>query len=68
MTFSDKATTKILHQATLTNEEPIYIKQSKIPKVHCDAIELHVASWLQHRLIQPAGCKFNSSRYAITNP
>jgi hypothetical protein len=66
--FDAKATTKILHGASLMDEEPVYVEQSKIPNAHHNAIKCQVASWLRQGLIQPAHNKFNSLLYAIFDP
>jgi hypothetical protein len=44
--FNAKATTEILHWPSLIDKEPVYVKQSKIPNAHHDAVERQVAGWL----------------------
>jgi len=58
-------TNQILHEITFKTEEPIYIKQFKIPDAPREEVEKYVAKWLKMGLIQPAHGTFNSQIFAV---
>ena len=43
----------LMHEIALKSEEPVYIKQFKIPDAHREEVEKHVAEWLKLGVIQP---------------
>jgi hypothetical protein len=55
----------LMHEITLKNEEPIYVKQFKIPEAHRTEVEKHVAEWLKLGIIQPTRSKFNSPLFVV---
>ena len=52
-----------MHDVTLRSEEPVYVKQFKIPDAHCKQVEQHVTEWLKLGVVQPARSKFNSPNF-----
>ena len=36
-----------MHEIALKTNEPIYVKQFKIPEAHGEDIEKHIAEWLK---------------------
>ena len=59
-----KATT-LQHEITLKTNEPIYIKQFKIPEAHQKEVENHVKEWLKLGVIQPSRSKYNSPVFVV---
>ena len=55
----------LMHEITLKNEEPVYVKQFKIPEAHRTEVEKHVAEWLKLGIIQPTRSKFNSPLFVV---
>ncbi len=43
-----------MHEIALKTQEPIYVKQFKIPDSHRQEVEKHVLEWLKLGVIQPA--------------
>ena len=43
----------------LRSQEPVYIKQFKIPDAHREEVEKHIAEWLKLEVIQPTRSKFS---------
>jgi len=58
-------TDTLLHEISLKSEEPVYVKQFKIPDAHRVEVEKHVSEWLKMGVIQPARSKFNSPIFAV---
>ena len=58
-------TETLMHEIALKTEEPIYVKQFRIPEAHRDEVEKHVNEWLKMGVIQPARSKFNSPIFAV---
>ena len=58
-------TDTLLHEISLKSEEPVYVKQFKIPDAHRVEVEKHVNEWLKMGVIQPARSKFNSPIFAV---
>jgi hypothetical protein len=54
-----------MHEIALKTDEPIYIKQFKIPDVHPQEVERHVLEWLKLGVIQPACSRYNSPIFAV---
>ena len=54
-----------MHDISLKSEEPIYVKQFKIPDAHREEVEKHVAEWLKLGVVQPARSKFNSPIFVV---
>jgi hypothetical protein len=47
-------TDTLMHEIALKTDEPIYVKQFKIPDAHRQEVEKHVLEWLKLGVIQPA--------------
>ena len=58
-------TKTLLHEISLKSDEPVYVKQFKIPDAHREEVEKHVAEWLKMGVVQPARSKFNSPIFAV---
>ncbi len=58
-------TDTLMHEIVLKTPEPIYVKQFKIPDVHCQEVERHVLEWLKLGVIQPACSRYNSPIFAV---
>ena len=58
-------TDTLMHEIALKTEEPIYVKQFKIPDAHRKEVERHVLKWLKLRVIQPARSRYNSPILAV---
>ena len=43
-----------LNEISLRTEEPIFVKQFKIPDAHMEEVEKHVVEWLKLGVIEPA--------------
>ena len=59
-----KATT-LMHDIELRSEEPIFVKQFKIPEAHFHEIEKNVTEWLKLGVVQPTRSKFNSPLFLV---
>ena len=55
----------LMHEIALKSEEPVYIKQFKIPDAHREEVEKHVAEWLKLGVIQPTRSKFNCPIFVV---
>ncbi len=58
-------TDTLMHEIALKTQEPIYVKQFKIPDAHHTELERHVLEWLKLGVIQPALSRYNSPIFAI---
>ncbi len=58
-------TDTLMHEIALKTEEPIYVKQFKIPDAHRQEVERHVLEWLKLGVIQPARSRYNSPIFAV---
>jgi hypothetical protein len=58
-------TDTLMHEIALKTEEPIYVKQFKIPDSHRKEVERHVLEWLKLGVIQPARSRYNSPIFAV---
>ncbi len=58
-------TDTLMHEIALKTEEPIYVKQFKIPDAHQKEVERHVQEWLKLGVIQPACSQYNSPIFAV---
>ncbi len=58
-------TDTLMHEIALKTEEPIYVKQFKIPDTHQKEVERHVLEWLKLGVIQPAHSQYNSPIFAV---
>jgi len=55
----------LMHDIALKTEEPIYVKQFKIPDAHREEVERHVAEWLKLGVVQPCRSKYNSPLFVV---
>ncbi|MDP2789023.1 MAG: reverse transcriptase family protein, partial [bacterium] len=53
------------HSITLKNNEPLYIKQFKIPDAHRKMLENQVKEWLKLGIIQRSNSKYNSPVFIV---
>ena len=44
----------LMHEITLKTNEPIDVKQFKIPEAHREEVEKHIAQWLKLGVVQPS--------------
>ena len=51
----------------MKTDEPIFVKQFKIPDVHMEEVEKHVLECLKLGVIEPAWSKYNSPIFAVAN-
>jgi hypothetical protein len=58
-------TDTLMHEIALKTQEPIYVKQFKIPDSQHTELERHVLEWLKLGVIQPALSRYNSPIFAI---
>ena len=58
-------TDTLLHEISLKTEEPIYVKQFRIPDAHREEVEKHVNEWLKMGVVQAARSKYNSPIFAV---
>ena len=58
-------TDTLMHEIALKTQEPIYVKQFKIPDAHRQEVEKHVLEWLKLGVIQPARSRYNSPIFAV---
>jgi hypothetical protein len=64
-TFDLGRTQTLMHKITLKTDEPVYVKQFKIPEAHRVEVEKHVHEWLKLGVIQPYRSKFNSPLFVV---
>jgi len=58
-------TDTLMHVIALKTEEPIYVKQFKIPDMHRKKVERHVLEWLKLGVIQRARSRYKSPIFAF---
>ena len=58
-------TETLMHDISLKSEEPVYVKQFKIPDAHREQVERHVTEWLKLGVVQPTRSKFNSPIFVV---
>ncbi len=63
--FDLGSTDTLMHEIALKTQEPIYVKQFKIPDAQHTELERHVLEWLKLGVIQPALSRYNSPIFAI---
>ena len=56
----------MLHDISLKSNEPIYVKQFKIPDAHQEEVANHVKQWLKLGVVQPTRSKFNSPIFVVS--
>ena len=55
----------IQHEIHLKSEDPIYVKQFKMPDVHRDYLEEQVKEWLKLGIVQPTRSRYNSPMFLV---
>ena len=55
----------IQHEIHLKSDEPIYVKQFKMPDVHRDYLEEQVKEWLKLGIVQPTRSRYNSPMFLV---
>ena len=55
----------ITHEIHLKTEEPVYVKQFKMPDVHRDYLEEQVKEWLKLGIVQPTRSRYNSPMFLV---
>jgi hypothetical protein len=58
-------TETLMHDISLKSEEPVYVKQLKIPDAHREQVKKHVTEWLKLGVVQPTRSKFNSPIFVV---
>jgi hypothetical protein len=58
-------TETLMHDISLKSEEPVYVKQFKIPDAHREQVEKNVTEWLKLGVVQPTRSKFNSPIFVV---
>lgn len=53
------------HSIQLKNNEPVYVKQFRIPDVHRELIEAQVREWLKVGVIQKSNSKYNCPIFLV---
>ena len=55
----------IPHEIHLKNNDPVYVKQFKIPDTHRDYLEDQVKEWLKMGIVQPTRSRYNSPMFLV---
>jgi len=55
----------IQHEIHLKTDEPVYVKQFKMPDVHRDYLEEQVKEWLKLGIVQPTRSRYNSPMFLV---
>jgi hypothetical protein len=58
-------TDTLMQEIAHKTQEPIYVKQFKIPDAHRKEVECHVLEWLKLGVIQPAWSRYSSPIFAV---
>ena len=58
-------TETLMHDISLKSQEPVYVKQFKIPDAHREQVEKQVTEWLKLGVVQPTRSKFNSPIFVV---
>ncbi len=54
-----------LHKLFMKTEEPVYVKQFKIPEAHHQYLQDQVKEWLRLGIIQPSRSRYNSPVFLV---
>jgi hypothetical protein len=55
----------VLHKLFMKTEEPVYVKQFKIPEAHQSYLQDQVREWLRLGIIQPSRSRYNSPVFLV---
>jgi hypothetical protein len=55
----------VLHKLFMKTEEPVYVKQFKIPEAHQSYLQDQVREWLRLGIIQPSRSRYNSTVFLV---
>jgi len=53
------------HDITLKSNEPVYVKQFKIPDAHMKEVKQHLSEWLKLGVVEPCRSKYNSPIFVV---
>jgi hypothetical protein len=54
-----------MHDIELKTEDPIYIKQFRIPEAQREAVQKHIEELLKLGVVRPSRSKFNSPIFVV---
>ena len=54
------------HEISLKSNEPVYVKQFRIPEGHMKEVEQHLTEWLKLGVVEPCRSKYNSPLFLVT--
>ena len=55
----------VLHKLFMRNQEPVYVKQFRIPEAHQSYLQDQVREWLKLGIIQPSTSRYNSPVFLV---
>jgi len=55
----------ILHKLFMKNQEPVYVKQFRIPEAHQSYLQDQIREWLKLGIIQPSTSRYNSPVFLV---
>jgi hypothetical protein len=55
----------VLHKLFMKTEEPVYVKQFKIPEAHQSYLQEQVWEWMRLGIIQPSRSRYNSPVFLV---
>jgi len=53
------------HEIALKKEDPVYVKQFKIPEMHMNEVQKHLQEWLKLGIIETCRSKYNSPLFLV---
>ena len=55
----------VMHDISLKTNEPVYVKQFKIPDAHMKEVTTHLTEWLKLGVVEPCRSKYNSPIFVV---